>query len=223
MIKSLLDSFGRGYARSLGLDLTKEEGVFGWFLASLLFGAPIRERAAICTYKFFVQEGITTPEGIQAAGWDKLVACLDRGGYTRYDFKTADKLLAVAQRLISEYTGSLIQLRDMATTPKDLELRLKALGKGVGDTTVAIFLRELRGRWDLANPDMHHFAATAAERFGLPPTLTGLREMWGERGVEGYDFVDLEDALTRLGRDYCTKGRCDRCPLGDQCVSRGMP
>jgi hypothetical protein len=34
-----------------------------------------------------------TPKQILKTGWDDLVKILDEGGYTRYDFKTADRLL----------------------------------------------------------------------------------------------------------------------------------
>jgi hypothetical protein len=36
-------------------------------------------------------------------GWDGLVSTLDAGGYVRYDFKTATKLLEVMKNLIDQY------------------------------------------------------------------------------------------------------------------------
>ncbi|MCJ7633095.1 hypothetical protein MUP77_11975, partial [Candidatus Bathyarchaeota archaeon] len=62
-------------------------------LASLLFGAPITESSVVKTYNCFQKHGVLTPKQILKTGWDDLVKILDEGGYTRYDFKTADKLL----------------------------------------------------------------------------------------------------------------------------------
>jgi len=46
--------------------------------------------------------------------------------------------------LIANYEGNLSLLHDQASSSSDLEKRLKELGKGIGDVTVSIFLRELR-------------------------------------------------------------------------------
>ena len=68
----------------LGINVSKEH--FKWFLAALLFGAPIRERTAMKTYKLFEKYGYIEPKAILDAGWDEVVRCLDKGGYARYDF-----------------------------------------------------------------------------------------------------------------------------------------
>ncbi len=43
------------------------------------------------------------PETIVKTGWDGLVSALDAGGYVRYVFKTATKLLEVMKNLIDQY------------------------------------------------------------------------------------------------------------------------
>jgi len=45
------------------------------------------------TYYEFEKRKVNTPDAIIDTGWDGLVGILDTGGYTRYDFKTATKLL----------------------------------------------------------------------------------------------------------------------------------
>jgi len=94
-VRALVESRGQKYSEILGIDISEgEEGeVFKWFLASLLFGAPITESSVIKTYKCLQKYGVLTPKQILKTGWDDLVKILDEGGYTRYDFKTADKLL----------------------------------------------------------------------------------------------------------------------------------
>jgi endonuclease III len=129
------------YSQELGLDLTREEDRFKWFLASILFAKRISSQTAKRTYKEFEREEIVTPESIIEAGWDKLVEVLDSGGYVRYDFSTASKLLEIAASLQEEY-GSLEDLYAQAKDNKDLEKKLLEF-KGVGPTTVNIFLREL--------------------------------------------------------------------------------
>ena len=135
-------------------------------------------------------------------GWDGLVKVLDEGGYTRYDFKTADKLLDVCGRLLSEYGGDLNALHEAASGPDDLQLRLMALGKGIGEITVNIFLRELRGIWPKARPPLSPLALQAAKNLGLirrgEAPLASLTNAWG-KGVPGRDFRDLEAALVQMG------------------------
>ena len=130
------------YAQELGLDLQTEEDRFKWFLASLLFAKRIYSEVAKRTYREFEREGIVTPESIIEAGWDKLVEVLDSGGYVRYDFSTASNLLEVAASLREKY-GSLDVLYTQSEDSRDLEKRLLEF-KGVGPTTVNIFLRELK-------------------------------------------------------------------------------
>lgn len=132
-------------AADLGIDLTsgREDERFKWFLACLLFGKPIQQTVARRAYQEFVREGLVTPEAILQAGWDRLVAVLDRGHYVRYDFSTATKLLEVCQTLRERY-GSLAGLLGRASSQRDLVARLLEF-KGVGPTTARIFLRGIRG------------------------------------------------------------------------------
>ena len=47
------------------------------------------------TYRCFEKHGVLAPTKIVETNWDELVKILDEGNYTRYDYKTADKLLLV--------------------------------------------------------------------------------------------------------------------------------
>ncbi|MDH7564081.1 MAG: hypothetical protein QHH24_04265 [Candidatus Bathyarchaeota archaeon] len=48
----MLKNWGQRYSEILGIDLSEggKEEIFKWFLASLLFGAPIKESSALKTY-----------------------------------------------------------------------------------------------------------------------------------------------------------------------------
>jgi endonuclease III len=131
-------------SRDLGIALrSRDEGeLFKWFLACLLFGKPIQQEVACRGYLELARAGLLTPEAILRAGWDRLVAVLDRGHYVRYDFSTATKLLEVCRTLRARH-GTLTRLFAEAMSEAEVRRRLEAF-KGVGPTTVRIFLRDVR-------------------------------------------------------------------------------
>jgi len=135
---------GKIYSRDLGIDLKsgREEEIFKWFLACLLFGKPIQQEVAKRTYFEFKKEGLLSPENILKAGWNKLVEVLDRGHYIRYDFSSATKLLEICKELKEKY-GSLKNLINVSKNKKDLAKRLQEF-KGIGPVTTRIFLRDLK-------------------------------------------------------------------------------
>lgn len=226
-LKGLIERLGSRFSLSLGINLSSgdKREVFKWFLASILFGARISETIVINTYREFEEKRILSPEDILDTGWDGLVEILDRGGYVRYDFKTATKLLDVCRSLMDKYRGDLNVLHSMATDEGDLEERLKALGKGIGDVTANIFLREMRGIWKKAEPLPSEMVIMAAGNTGIIPeelkdkkeSLRLLMEKWNSEGMKMKDFPDLEAALLRLGKDFCRRMLCERCPLKEDC------
>lgn len=214
-----IQQFGQKYSEILGINLEnkKKEEVFKWFLASILFGAPITESAVIKTYRCFEKYRVLTPEKILETGWDGLVEILDEGNYTRYDFKTADKLLAVMNNLMKKYEGTLNFLHAHASDSLDLEKRVKDLGKGVGEVTVSIFLRELRELWKKANPNPTPLVILAAKNLGITKgknpekVLKDLKVFWKVNEISGKDFGNFETALLRFGKDFCRKKKCGTC------------
>jgi endonuclease III len=188
----LIKDFGQLYSEMLGIDLRsgRSEEIFKWFLASVLFGAPIRESSAIKTYNILSSEGITSPDAILDAGWDRLVLYLDNGGYTRYDFKTADKLLELARNLKERWGGDINRIYATSKSQSELESNLRALARGIGETTLNIFLREMYGVWKV-KPKHSGYALLAAKRLGI-----SLPRAFNPR---------LEVALMRLGREMAKK------------------
>ncbi|RCV64532.1 Endonuclease III [Methanophagales archaeon] len=194
------------YTEDLGIDLTKPAGRFKWVLASILFGARISEKIASNTYKAFEMYGVDSMEKIIAAGWDELVKILDEGGYVRYNFSTATKLLDIVQTLKDKY-GSLENLYSLSSDTKDLARMLQEF-KGIGAVTAQIFLRELRGVWQIS-PDVSSKAKSVAENLDI-----NLHEFEGEQ------LSRVETALVKLGIKYCKRKRCEDCPVKDFCKSR---
>jgi len=214
-LESLVKNLGERYSEVLKINLASKDDkeIFKWFLASVLFGAPITETSVIKTYRCFEKREVLTPNKILETGWNGLVKILDEGSYTRYDFKTADKLLDVMGNLNTRYGGSLSKLHEDAAGSLDLEERLKELGKGIGDVTVSIFLRDLRGVWRKADSKPTPLVILAAKRLGIVETenpeqaLRELKEFWRENKIAGKSFVDFETALLRYGKDLRRKER----------------
>jgi endonuclease III len=207
VIEMLLAAFPLTYAQELGIDLSKgtDEELFKWFLAAFLFGARISEEVAKATYKEFERADLLCPDKILAAGWDHLVKVLDAGGYVRYDFSTADRLLLAARELNERYKGRLTEMHRKASGSKDLEARLLHF-KGVGPTTTNIFLRELRGIWPKADPPLSPLVQLAAKNLKID-----------EHEIKGN--VGLEAALIRLGKNFCRRSKCDACRMRSFCTA----
>ena len=218
VITALMKEHPGRFSAELGIDLSsgRSPEIFRWFLASVLFGARISESIVKKTFHEFDTRGIVSPNTILDTGWDGLVAVLDAGGYVRYDFKTATKLLDLCKALTENYRADLANLHDAAADPKDLEQRLKALAKGIGEVTVNIFLREMRGSWEKANPLPSDLVVMAAKERGMVPktvkdrakVLQLLMDAWKETGMKKKDFPDFEAALVRAGIELRRKKRC---------------
>ena len=210
-LKRLVAKHGRLLSEQLdiALDHLDPGELFKWFLASLLFGARIRESAAVRTYRAFAAPNLLTPEAIAAANpWDDLPRIMAGGGYARYDGITSKKTQGAARKLLAEYEGDLNRVHEAARDPDDLGARLMEFW-GVGEVTAGIFLRELRGLWAKAAPPLGELARLAADHLdiGEPDTF------WRRSAVPGYDFRHFEAALTRIGKDYCRRGRCPQAPI----------
>jgi endonuclease III len=190
-LKVLLRELGTPFSAALGVDLRegKEEELFKWFLASVLFGKRISYRTAIKTYEQFKSCDVLTPEVIANTGWDGLVKILDDGGYVRYDFSTATKLLDLVKQLQGKY-GSLTELHRQAKGPKDLEEKLMEF-KGVGPVTANIFLRELRTVWKKADPKPLDLVKKEAAKFRIDLNKFNRKTK---------KFIKLEAALIRSSK-----------------------
>jgi endonuclease III len=229
IIQRLIDWQGLTYASELNINLSPgdKNEIFKWFLAAILFGARISENIAKKTYFRFEENDLTTAQNIVQAGWDRLVQVLDAGGYVRYDFKTADKLLLVMQNLLQTYGDDLNTVHEQSQNSENLMKRLQALGKGIGPITVQIFLRELRMIWEKAQPPLGSFTLQCIRNLALLKEnltdndiiLKQLLEMWKRAGKSSEDFPVFETALLRVGKGFCHKNACTRCSLKTICIN----
>jgi hypothetical protein len=199
-LKNFVAKYGRPYSRMLGIDLksrSNKEAV-KWFLAAILYSKPIRESSATRTFQCFERHRVTTAGDVVRAGWDRLVRILDEGGYTRYDFSTADKLLEVFGNLQEQYGGNLNRLYEASHDGKEVEANLKRLGKGIGDITVSIFLRDMRCVWRKVDPTPTPLVIAAMKSLGIKD----LEEYAKKKRM---DVVRLETALLRYSKGYLKK------------------
>lgn len=197
----LIEECGEPYSKMLSIDLHRGDPAYvKWLLASILYAKPIREESATKTFKAFESAGLTDTRSIVEAGWDQLVAILDKGGYARYDYSTADRLLDIFDRLLSEYGGSLRRLYDASKDGEDLERRIMGLGKGIGPITVSVFLRDMQSVWPKARPTLTPRIKKAADALGI-------RDVRAYAVEHGLDIVELETALHRYSRVLARGGQ----------------
>jgi hypothetical protein len=122
------------------------------------------------------EAGMRTPRKMAEATWQERVDALGRGGYRRYDERTATMLGEGAELVRQRYGGDLRRLRGEAEDRAGLEERLREV-PGVGPAGVAIFLREVQGVWPDLAPYLDDKVTDGARRVDLPTspgTLAGL-------------------------------------------------
>ena len=206
----LLDGYGDLFSARLGIALAGLDSgeLFRWFLASMLFGARITESVAARTFLAFLEHGLATPDRIVRANFSELLQIMAEGGYVRYDGITSRKVQEAAAKLLQDYGGDLNSLLAAAQDAHDFEARIQDF-KGVGPTTAGIFLRELRGLWPKANPPLGDLARLAAAHLEIADPVS----FWKRHTVPGHDYRNFEAALTRLGKNFCRRGRCRKSPI----------
>uniref|UniRef100_A0A7C1WYL1 DNA methylase n=1 Tax=Pseudomonas graminis TaxID=158627 RepID=A0A7C1WYL1_9PSED len=131
-------------AQELGIDLVQggEGALFKWLLASFLMGKRIRAQAAVQTYQVIVdRHGRDTPGKLAACSSRELVRMLGEGGYARYDESTAVRLLALANKLMDEYGGTVSAMSAASADRREFEKRLRDFN-GIGPKTAEIFMAE---------------------------------------------------------------------------------
>ncbi|MEQ8897240.1 MAG: hypothetical protein RID23_09115 [Roseovarius sp.] len=197
----LLQRHGRTFCDELGINIDRNtpSPLFRWLVASILFSSRISAANAVRAARALSDAGLTTPDKMASATWQDRVDILGANGYKRFDESYSRNLGDAADMLGETYQGDLRNLREAAhRNPDEMRHRLKAF-KGLGDTGVDIFYREVQSAWPELHPFADHKALQAAEKLGLPKTAKGLAGRVSEA-----DFPRLVAALVRtdLEKDY---------------------
>nr|WP_238344646.1 DNA methylase [Pseudomonas sp. SWRI81] len=128
----------------MNIDLLEasETGLFKWLLASFLMGKRIQGAIAARAYQVIVeQHQKDTPQKLAHCTHRHLVSMLGQAHYVRYDESTASRLLALANKLNTEYAGKVSNIVAASADRRTLEKRLAEF-EGVGPKTIEIFMRE---------------------------------------------------------------------------------
>lgn len=193
-VARLLDAHGTTFGDELGIRLASgtPSPLFRWLTAWILSAAPIRHGEAVRAARALSKAGWRTAKAMAAPSWEERAHVLNQNGYARYDERTSRILKDMADEFIDGYRGDLRRLRDAAGREPDAERRLLKELKGMGDTAVDIFCREVPLIWDELFPFADDLALRAAARNGLPDSAQGLARL-----VPRERFPTLVVALAR--------------------------
>lgn len=196
-MRELLDAHGRTYADEAGIPLKDTpQPLYRLLVLAHLLSARIRGSIALATARALHEAGLRDPRRMAEADWQERVDALGRGGYRRYDERTATQLGEAAELLNERWGGDLRRLRREADG-KVSELRhLLQEFPGIGPAGADIFLREVQGVWPEAAPYLDAKALQGAERLKLPKDPGRLTELAGRT-----DPAVLAAALVRAAVD----------------------
>jgi hypothetical protein len=124
-----------------------------------------------------------------------VVAALGRGGYRRYDERTATLLREMATLVLTRYGGDLRGLAAAAGEDAGAAALLVQEVKGIGPTGAAVFLREVQAVWPWLRPYLDDRAREGARRVGLPDDAGELARL-----VAGNDLARFAAGLVRISR-----------------------
>ncbi|MEU1335245.1 endonuclease [Streptomyces sp. NPDC005865] len=182
VLRELLRTSGQTYAAEAGIRLTgTPQPLYRTLVLSCLLSARIRASAAVASTRALYDAGMRGPRQMADATWQQRVDALGRGGYRRYDERTATQLGDGARLVIDAWHGDLRRVRDEADGDVAAVKRLLRQVPGLGPTGVDIFLREVQDVWPEYRPHLDAKVLQGAERLGLPRDASALLRLTDER------------------------------------------
>lgn len=224
----LVTRLGGSYSRLLGIGLAgmQSDDAFRWFVAAVLLGSPASTGSALSAYREMEASELLEPKRLAAADPEALIDLLSVAGISAYGRRIAETLRMAARSLVDDYDADINRLHFFAEDADDLVRHMRALGRTVPRRVVDLFLREMRGVWDKADPRVSDHALEAARRLrilracGRDEAAVSLQSLWERINHGGRTYADFEVALVRLGETFCETWRCGACPMSKLCVSR---
>ncbi|MFI0135367.1 endonuclease [Streptomyces luteogriseus] len=197
VVRELVGAHGRTYAAEAGITLKDTpQPLYRLLVLSHLLSARIRGSIALATARALHEAGLRDPRRMARASWQERVDALGRGGYRRYDERTATQLGEAAELLNDRWGGDLRRLRREADGEVPELRRLLQEFPGMGPAGAGIFLREAQGVWPETAPFLDGKALQGAERLELPRDPERLAELAGDT-----DPAVLAAALVRAAVD----------------------
>ncbi|AOW90179.1 endonuclease [Streptomyces olivaceus] len=169
VVRELVAAHGQTYADEAGIRLKDTpQPLYRLLVLAHLLSARISGSIAVAAARALGEAGLRDPRRMADADWQERVDALGRGGYRRYDERTATQLGEEAELLSDRWGGDLRRLREEAGGEVPEVRRLLQEFNGVGPTGADIFLREAQLVWPEAAPFVDRKALRGAERLGLP-------------------------------------------------------
>ncbi|AQS66406.1 hypothetical protein [Streptomyces pactum] len=180
VVRELVGAHGQTYAEEAGIRLKDTpQPLYRLLVLAHLLSARIRGSVAVATARALHEAGLRDPRRMAGADWQERVDALGRGGYRRYDERTASQLGDAAELLTERWGGDLRRLREQADGEVAEVRRLLQEFPGVGPTGADIFLREVQRVWPQTAPYLDRKALQGAERLGLPSDPDRLLDLAG--------------------------------------------
>ena len=192
----VIDRYGTTFATEAGITLRDRPSPL-WRLLVLtsLLAARIDSSIAVRSARELSRAGWRTSHRMRASNWQDRVDALGRGGYRRYDERTASQLAELAEAVHEDWRDDLRRLHHAGGDDADRLAGLLQRFKGIGPTGAAIFLREVQVVWPGLTPYVDKVAADGAERVGLPRDPQALRD-----DLSAHEFGRLVAGCVRAAR-----------------------
>lgn len=197
VVRELVRAHGQTFAEEAGIRLKDTpQPLYQLLVLAHLLSARIRGSIAVDTARELFDAGMRDPRRMARASWQERVDALGRGGYRRYDERTATQLGDEAELLTERWGGDLRRMRKEADGKVSELRRLVQEMPGLGPAGADIFLREVQRVWPEVAPYLDDKALAGAERLGLPKDQDRLVELAG-----GTEPAVLAAALVRAALD----------------------
>ncbi|MFC8517429.1 endonuclease [Streptomyces sp. NPDC057257] len=181
VVRELVGAHGRTFAEDAGITLRDTpQPLYRLLVLALLLSARIRGSIAVDTARELYRAGLRDPRRVAQADWQERVDALGRGGYRRYDERTATQLGDGAELLIERWGGDLRRMRKEADGDVSALRRLLQEVPGMGPAGADIFLREAQRVWPELAPYLDGKALDGAARLGLPKDPDRLVKLAGD-------------------------------------------
>lgn len=192
----VIERYGTTFATDAGITLRdKPSPLWRLLVLTSLLAARIDAGIAVRSARELSRAGWRTPHRMLSSTWQQRVDALGRGGYRRYDERTASQLAELAEAVHEDWRGDLRRLHHAGgDDPARLGGLLQGF-KGIGPTGASIFLREVQAVWHGLIPYVDAVAAKGAQRLGLPEEAAQLRGL-----VDDDQFARLVSGCVRAAR-----------------------
>ncbi|MFI6657588.1 endonuclease [Streptomyces sp. NPDC050523] len=181
VVRELVGEHGRTYAEEAGIKLKDTpQPLYRLLVLALLLSARIRGSIAVDSARELYDAGLRDPRSMAGADWQRRVDALGRGGYRRYDERTATQLGDGAALVSERWGGDLRRMRKEADSDVGELRTLLQDVPGLGPAGADIFLREVQRVWPEIAPYLDGKALDGAQRLGLPKDPDRIVELAGD-------------------------------------------